>query len=169
MTPGQLTAPTAPVRVPEPAQVRELLQTLISSSVQVEPSRPVLPGREPALVGVYVTEAEALGAVVSCELSLAAALGAALGEVPAGDVEQAVAHGSLSVELAENAAEVLNVLVAVFNGAGVPALQLHRVHAVGEALPAGVTAVLGYVMCRLDLQVDVAGYGGGRLSVVVAG
>jgi hypothetical protein len=39
---------------------------------------------------------------------------------------------------------------------------------VGEELPPQLAPVFRYVMCRVDLQVDVAGYGGGRMSVVVA-
>jgi hypothetical protein len=168
MTTGQLTAAVAPVPVPSSAQVGELLQTLMSAAVEVAPARPLLPGPEAAVVGVYVTDAEALGAVVACELSLAAGLGGALGEVPAAEVEQAVTAGGLSGDLAENAAEVLNVLAAAFNGPGAPSLKLDRVHAVGEELPPQLAPVFRYVMCRVDLQVDVAGYGGGRMSVVVA-
>jgi hypothetical protein len=169
MTTGQLTAPVAPVPVPSSAQVRELLQTLMSAAVEVAPAAPLLPGRETAVVGVYVTDAEMVGAVVACELPLAAGLGGALGEVPAAEVEQAVAAGGLEGDLVENAAEVLNVLAAAFNGPGAPPLKLGRVHAVGEELPPQLTPVFQYVMCRVDLQVDVAGYGGGRLSLIVAG
>jgi hypothetical protein len=169
MTTGQLTAPVAPVPVPSSAQVRELLQTLMSAAVEVAPAAPLLPGRETAAVGVYVTDAEVVGAVVAWEPSLAAALGGALGEVPAAEVEQAVAAGSLEGDLAENAAEVLNVLAAAFNGPGAPPLKLDRVHAVGEELPPQLAPVFRYVMCRIDLQLDVAGYGGGRLSVVAVG
>ena len=166
MTHGQLTAAAAPVPVPQAPQVRELLQTLTGCGVEVGPGRPVLAGREPALVAVYVTDELATGAVMACELPLAAHIGAALGAAPVAEAVECLAAGSLSVDLAENAAEVLNVLVAALNTPGSPALRLHQVHAVGEQLPDEVARTLGYVMRRVDLQVEVAGYGGGRLSAV---
>ena len=50
-----------------------------------------------------------------------------------------------------------------------PHLKLYKVHAVGEKLPTDVAASLGYVVRRLDLRVEVAGYGAGRLSSVSIG
>ncbi|MEX2290997.1 MAG: hypothetical protein WD794_11820 [Mycobacteriales bacterium] len=169
MTPGQLATPVVPVPVPQAAQVGELLQTLTGGAVEVAPGPPVLPGREPALVAVYVTDDTVTGAVVACELSLAAHAGAALGAVPVTEAEQALASGVLSADLSENADEVLNVLAAAFNTPGAPALRLYRVYAVGEPLPAEIGRVLGYVMRRVDLQLHIVGYGGGRLSVVAVG
>ena len=169
MSSGQLTVPVAPVPVPGAAQVRDLLQTLAGCDVQVVPGTPVLPGREAALVAVYVTDEAVAGAVVVCELPLAGHLGGALGAVPAVEVEQSLAAGGLSPDLTENAHEVLNVVAAAFDAPGAPALKLDRVHAVGEQLPAEVARTLTYVVRRLDLQVQVAGYGGGRLSVISLG
>jgi hypothetical protein len=168
MSYGQLTVP-APVPVPGAAQVRDLLKALAGCDVEVVPSKPVLPGRETALVAVYVTDEALAGAVVVCELALAAHLGGALGRMPAAEVEQSLAAGGLSPDLAENAHEVLNVVAAVFDAPGAPPLKLDRVHAVGEQLPAEVARTLTYVVGRVDLQVQVAGYGGGRLSVISLG
>lgn len=39
----------------------------------------------------------------------------------------------------------------------------------GEKLPSDVEPMLGYVVRRLDVQIGVAGCGGGRLSVVAIG
>lgn len=166
MSPGQLTTAVAPVPVPGPEQVRDLLQTLAGCDVVVTAGPPVLPSREAALVGVYVTDEDLLGAVVACELPLAGRLGAALGSVPVAEVEQSLMAGRLSPDLAENAHEVLNVVAAAFEAPGAPPLKLRRVHAVGEQLPAEVAPTLTYVVRRVDLQVQVAGYGGGRLSVI---
>lgn len=169
MTAGRVTAPMTPVPVPRGPEVGELLQTLTGQPVEVGTAAPVLPGRDPALVAVYVTDDLVVGAVLACDLSLAAAAGAALATLPPGVAEQAVASGALAGDLSDNAHEVLNVLVSIFNVSGAPALRLRRVHAVGEQLPDDVRPVLGYVLRRVDLQVDLDGYGGGRLSVVAVG
>lgn len=168
MSSGQLTVPV-PVPVPGAAQVGDLLQALAGCDVDVVPGEPVLPGRQAALVAVYVTDEDRAGAVVVCELPLAAHLGGALGTVPAAEIEQSLALGGLSPDLAENAHEVLNVVAAAFDAPGAPALKLDRVHSAGEQLPAEVARTLTYVVRRVDLQVQVAGYGGGRLSVISLG
>lgn len=169
MTGARLTAPATPVPVPQAQELGALFETLIGRPVAVGPAAPVLPGRDPALVAVYVTDDLVVGAVLACDLSLAAAAGAALATLPPGEAEQAVTAGTLSGHLSDNAHEVLNVLVSIFNLEGAPALKLHRVHAVGERLPDDVRPVLGYVLRRVDLQVDLDGYGGGRLSLVAVG
>ena len=169
MTQSQLTTALAPVPVPQAPQVRELLQTLTGRDVDVAAGRPVLPEREPALVAVYVTDELVPGAVVACDLSFAAHAGAALGAVPVAEVVECLTSGSLSADLAENVAEVLNVLAAALNAPGTPALRLSEVHAAGEQLPSEVQAALHYVMRRADLQLEVAGYGAGRLSAVSIG
>jgi hypothetical protein len=173
MSPGQSPAPVVavvPVPVPGAAQVGALLQSLAGCDVDVAPGKPVLPGREAALVAVYVTDdQEVIGAVVVCELPLAAHLGGALGRVPVDEVERSLAGRGLSPDLAENAHEVLNVVAAAFDSPGAPALRLQRVHAVGEQLPAEVARTLTYVVRRVDLQVQVVGYGGGRFSAISIG
>lgn len=153
-----MTAPARTQAVPVPGK-----------DVEVGPVHPVVPGRDPALVAVYVTDKLGTGAAVACDLPLAAYAGAALGLVPLPQAEEAIASGLLPDDLAENVNEVVNVLASVFNEGEAPHLKLYRVHAVGETLPPDVAASLGYVVRRLDLRVDVAGYGAGRLSSVSIG
>lgn len=167
MATNQLVPHAPPVTVPRPEQVRGVFLGLIGKDVEVAPARPVLPGQEPAAVAVYVTGEGAVGAVAACDLALAAYAGAAFGEVPLSEVEQCLAAGQLSADLADHVAEVANVLVSAFNqDVEAPPLQLQKMHPVGEELPADVAAMLRYVVRRLDVAVVIAGYGGGRLSAV---
>lgn len=153
--------------VPHPKRVRDLLDTLVDRLVEVSPSDPLRPGKDAVAVAVFVNGALGTGAVVACDLALTARLGGALGLVPVAQVEQAILDGQLTPELCENFAEVANVLSAVFNGGeDAPHLVLHKVHGVGERLPTDLRAMLGFVVRRLDLRVEVAGYGGGQLSLV---
>ncbi len=169
-----MTAPARvralPVPVPHPKQIRDLFLGLTGKDIEVGPVHPVVPGRDPALVAVYVTDKMGTGAAVACDLPLAAYAGAALGLVPLPRAEEAIASGLLPEELAENFYEVVNIMASVFNeNPEAPHLKLYKVHAVGEKLPTDVASSLGYVVRRLDLQVDVAGYGAGRLSSVSIG
>lgn len=170
MTATPTVSAAAPVPVLELEQVGVLLRTLTGHDTQVRPARPVVPGQDLAAVAVYVSDDAVTGAVAAWDLSLATCAGAALGQVPLPEVEEALATRTLSGDLADNFAEVANVLASAFNESpGAPHLQLHEVHAVGEELPADVAAMLRYVVRRVDLEVDIAGYGGGRLSVVAVG
>jgi hypothetical protein len=170
MTTRELAAVVAPVPVPHPEQISALVRDLTGRAAEVGPARPVVPGRDLASVAVYVTDALAIGAVVACDWRLAAYAGAALGQVALADVEEALADDTLPTDHQENFAEVANVLASVFNeDPAAPDLTLHEVHAVGAELPAEVVAMLRYVVRRLDLNVEIAGYGGGTLSLVAIG
>ncbi len=159
----------APVPVPHPKQVRDLLLALTGRDVEVGRAHPVV-ARDPAVVAVYVTDRLATGAIAACDLPLAAYAAGALGLVPPPLVEQDVTDGTLSAELIENVGEVLNILTSVFNAIdGAPHLKLHKVHPVGEKLPTDVAAMLGYVVRRVDLQIALHPYGAGRLSLVSVG
>ena len=167
-----MTAPVraVPVPVPHPKQIRDLFLGVTGKEVEVGPVNPVVPGRDPATVAVFVTDKLGTGAAVACDLPLAAYAGAALGLVPLPRAEEAIAAGVLPDELAENFYEVVNIMASVFNeNPEAPHLKLYKVHAVGEKLPTDVASSLGYVVRRLDLRVDVQGYGAGRLSCVSIG
>ncbi|WHP18999.1 hypothetical protein [Cellulomonas sp. ES6] len=63
--------------------------------------------------------------------------------------------------------EILNVTAALFNVGDAPHLKLDAVYAPRDPLPADVAQwVLAYVR-RLDLEVEVSGYGRGCASVLV--
>ncbi len=159
-----------PVPVPHPKQIRDLFLGLTGKDIEVGPVNPVVPGRDAAVVAVFVTDKTATGAAVACDLPLAAYAGAALGLVPLPQAQEAIDRGVLPEDLSENFAEVVNIMASVFNEhPEAPHLKLYKVHAVGEKLPTDVAASLGYVVRRLDLKVDVAGYGAGRLSSVSIG
>lgn len=167
-----MTTPTraVPVPVPHPKQIRDLFLGVTGKDIEVGPVNPVVPGRDFATVAVYVTDKLATGAAVACDLPLAAYAGAALGLVPLPRAEEAITLGVLPDDLAENFYEVVNIMASVFNeNPAAPHLKLYKVHAVGEKLPSDVASSLGYVVRRLDLKVEVEGYGWGRLSCVSIG
>ena len=65
------------------------------------------------------------------------------------------------------AAEILNIMASLFNLEGAPHLRLYATYAPREAMPADVQKwVLAYVQ-RLDMELTVAGYGSGNISVLV--
>jgi hypothetical protein len=59
------------------------------------------------------------------------------------------------------------VMAALFNGGGITHSKLYKLYAPGEALP-GDIAGLAAAFNRIDLDAEVAGYGKGALSIVLA-
>jgi hypothetical protein len=159
---------TAGSPLPTALDVRELFEGLLGREVDaslgsgaVNPTAP--PG---AVVGVYTDDHMALRALVILSLPLAAHGGAAIGLIPVVQAEVAVEDGILPENLYENIAEVLNVAVSLFNRGDAPHVKLYQAFQPGEALPGDVAKwVLAFVR-RLDMELSIAGYGKGTISIL---
>jgi len=156
---------TAPI--PDPKPVRDMLGDLLGRQVEVRPGEPLSPeDTELTTMAVYVDDTLTMRLVGVADLPFAAYAGAAIGLVPPGGAEIAIEERSMPKTVQENFYEVLNICAALFNAEGAPHVKLHAVHFPGEHVPpqaASLACVLGR---RLDLEVDIAGYGTGRLSFV---
>ncbi len=131
--PAPVRTYAVPVPVPHPKQVRDLFLGLTGKDIEVGPVNPVVPGRDPAVVAVFVTDKTATGAAVAFDLPLAAYAGAALGLVPLPRAQECIESGVLSEDLTENFNEVVNVMASVFNDhPEAPHLKLYKVHEVGS-------------------------------------
>jgi hypothetical protein len=60
----------------------------------------------------------------------------------------------------------VNVLSALFNTPGAPHSKLHKLYAAGQDLPGDIQGMLA-AFNRIDLVVEVQGYGKGGLSLVL--
>ncbi|HEY1134131.1 MAG TPA: hypothetical protein VGE77_06105 [Nocardioides sp.] len=166
---GNLTTDTAPVHLPAAKEIRDLLEGLVGRDVKVAPTTPLAPGPyAPCSVAVYVDDLLRISAVIACDAALSAWAAAAIGLVPAKRADEVRLAGALTPELAENLSEVLNVAAALFNVPGAAHLRLHALHPAGPALPADALARSLALGRRIDLQVEIAGYGAGTLAVVLS-
>jgi hypothetical protein len=157
-----------PGHLPAEIDVRRLLVDLLGRDVALHLATPFAPGPKlPATFAVYVDDAMRIAAVVTCDLAFSARAGAALGLVPTRVVQRNLEAGSLDETLRENLYEVLNVTAALFNLRPSAHLRLHTVHHVGDPVPPRVHALALTLGRRLDVGLDVAGYGHGRLSFVM--
>jgi hypothetical protein len=117
--------------------------------------------------GVFVDDRLQVTAITAFDLPLSAYAGAAIGLVPVAGAQAAIEEGILSDTLRENVYEVLNIAASLFNADGAEHLRLYDVHHIGAPLPPDILAKALTLGRREDLAVDVAGYGSGRLSVVL--
>lgn len=155
-------------QLPHPKDVRDMLEELLGRDVELQTGPPVVPSRAvSAAVGVYVDDRLGLRAITVADLPFAAHAGASVGLVPRGGAEASVEDGELAPNLAENFAEVVNIMAALFNLPGQPHVKLDGYHLPGEALPTDVGALTAAYVNRLDLAVSIAGYGSGGLSFVL--
>ncbi|MGY1736903.1 hypothetical protein [Geodermatophilus sp. SYSU D00684] len=163
---------TAPLTVvlPDAKAVKDMLTGLVGKPVAVTPGAPVTPTeKDPVSVAVYVSPTMAVNALCVMDLPLAAWTGGALALLPPGGVQDVVEEdGELTAMLTEALHEVVNVLSALFNVPGAPHSKLYQLYAPGDDLPGDVAGMLA-AFNRLDLAVEVPGYGKGRLSLVVPG
>jgi hypothetical protein len=160
-----MTAP-APAVLPNPKDVRELIGGLIGKDVTVGPGEPVSLTDKPAMA-VYVDPLLATTAIALVDVPLAAWCAGAFALLPKGGLEDAIDEGELSDMHLEVLHEVVNVMAALLNGGGITHSRLHRLYAPGEWVPADLVALAAAVN-RIDLVVDVDGYGTGNLSMVMA-
>ncbi len=159
---------TGTVQLPAPKDVRDMLTGLVGKPVGVDVGGPVTPTPDkPVSVAVYVDPHMAINALCVMDLGASAYTGAALALLPPGGAQDAVEEdGELTGMLVEALHEVVNVLSALFNVPGAPHSKLHKLYAPGEALPGDIEGMLANFN-RLDLAIEVPGYGKGGLSLVL--
>ena len=155
--------------VPIALTVRNLFEDLLGRDVNVSPGDPMTAADLPTGVfAVYTDQSQQLYAVLGMQLALAANAGAALGLLPAGAAEDSIEEKTLFPNLAENVFELCNVLTSLLNREGAPHVKMYQVIYPGMELPNDVRAHLLALGKRLDLIVEVARYGKGKLSLSLA-
>jgi hypothetical protein len=159
---------TGIVELPAPKDVRDMLTGLVGKPVAVNPGGPVTPTPDkPVSVAVYIDPQMAINALCVMDLGASAYTGAALALLPPGGAQDAVEEdGELTSLLVEALHEVVNVLSALFNTPGAPHSKLHKLYAPGDDLPGDIQGMLANFN-RIDLAIEVPGYGKGAISLVL--
>jgi hypothetical protein len=158
----------AEAALPPNMVVRNMLEDMLGRDVKVAPSDPWAPTlRDPGAIAVYVDDGIRLRALISCNLELSIALSAAIGLIPAKTAAGCLEEGRLTTDMAENLNEVLNIMASLFNPPDGPHVKLYALHVPGTPPPADLSEQLKMFGKREDLKIEVAGYGGGRLSLVL--
>jgi len=152
--------------LPSRHAVRTLIEGLVGRDVVVRDAD-VLESRPSNLVAAYVTDKLQVALVIVVDIECAARLGGALGMLPRGGVDDAIKELDLSGLLRDNAYEVLNVLSAVFNVGEAPHVRLYEMYGPMGGVPSDVHALSQLFGSRMDLELSIAGYGEGHLSIVV--
>jgi hypothetical protein len=152
--------------LPVPKDVRDLFEDLLGRPISVSPADPIRGADIPnTLVAVYVDPSTHMGAVIGLDFALTAFVGAAIGLIPPGGAEACIEDKEISKMIGENAIEVCNVLGSLLNREGTAHLKLYQTYLPGNSPPNDSVGYLLALGRRLDLNVDVGGYGSGKLSI----
>lgn len=154
--------------LPAALEVRELLEGLVGRDFDTKTGGPMVDPAKGACVAEYVDDQMQLAAIVAADVALASAAGSAIGLIPAKEVEASIKYKEMSGAQIENFSEILNVMASLFNADGAPHLRLTTVTPPGQAPASDVQKLLMAYVPRLDLSMEVQGYGAGALSIVVA-
>jgi len=154
--------------LPDGDDVGELLSGLVDGEVtaSVDSGQPLATKRY-AAVGEYVMDDGEIGYLMVGDLKLLNRLGSALVMLPKAESEAAIENNRISDEVRESFQEILNIATGLMNTQGNPHSRFQRLYLPGkENLPDPVTAVINRPGARIDFQIEVPGYGQGRLCIL---
>jgi hypothetical protein len=155
--------------LPAAKDVRDMLAGLVGKPVAVSPGGPVTPEPlRPVTVAIYTAPDMSVNALCVMDLGASAYTAGALALLPPGGCQDSVEEDKeLSPMQLEALHEVVNVLSALFNTPGSPHSKLDKLVTDGADVPGDVAGLLASCN-RLDLEIEVPGYGKGGMSLVVA-
>ena len=155
------------MNLPARKSIKDLFEGLLGRDVAIADAIPIVYEHPRPVVATYVNPSHQLTVVVVMDLPLAAYAGAAIALVPKGGAEAAVEDSRLPPNLFDNAAEILNVLAAPIGDHMKVHVRLSNTFAPGEAIPPQAEAVAVSLGARLDIGLEISGYGSGRLSIAL--
>lgn len=151
-------------QLPGLSDVERILSVFVRRKVQVRLIPTASDGHLP-LAGLYYDGNDSLVTACMADVAFAAASAAAFALIPARVALEAANAKVLDDSLAEIFCEVLNVMSRLFTHHENLRVTLKEKVMPGQSLPA-VLADLDRAQC-LDLQVEIEGYGQGRLTLCV--
>ncbi len=155
------------VVLPSAKDVKDMLSGLVGKPVSVLPGDPATPTPDnPVAVGVFVDPYQNVNALCVMDLAASVYTAGALALLPPGGCQDSVEedHEITALQL-EALHEVMNVLSAMFNVPGAPHSKLDGVY-YGDDIPGDIAGMLS-AFNRIDLLVEIPGYGKGHVSLVI--
>ncbi len=150
--------------IPTPQAFEKVLGELLDRAVNAKPRAPGESLRYPFIVAIYGTADQGARVISVCELGLACSIAAALSLMPVGVAREKTRLGSLG-DLIENFREVMNVISHYLSESG-RRVALQTIFAPPDAAPPKVLKEALTGPNRLDLELSIRGYDGGRLSFI---
>jgi len=151
--------------VPNEDEVRQMLKMLLGSKLNICRTEKPDPATDSGgLVAVFIDDEDIPVTACLGDLHFAVYAGSALTRIPAAGAEDAVKSGAIPETMMGNFHEIMNICSRLFMHGSSPHLRLDRVYPLTAALPENVGKLLESIGDRLDLMVDIPGYGEGQVA-----
>lgn len=144
----------------------ELLTTLVGVEVTLKPGVRLVTSVTPTVASAWIDDTDQLQYGGFCELSMAAAMGAALGLRPPSAVAEMLRSRVLPEALQGDVREVFNVMARTFNDCGSVHVRLGSITFPPAAFPPDLRNLDRKPAARQDYQVKVGTFGTGKFAVL---
>ncbi|MBH25943.1 MAG: hypothetical protein CMH57_16165 [Myxococcales bacterium] len=152
--------------LPPIPSVQKFLADLLCRNVDVEEGVSVEPTpRSPVAVATYTSPDGSVGAMCVFDLELANFAGASLSLIPVGLAKDSVRSREVPPSIEENLLEICNIGARLFDHPKHPSVRFQQAFLPQGELPEDVSVGLKSPE-RIDLKVDIKGYGAGRMSLL---
>lgn len=149
-----------------PETIGKLLSGLLGREVAA--GKKASPGQALSIAGIYKSATDQPVAVCLADVTFGANAGAALSLIPAAAAKDAVKAGRIvDQDLQDNFGEVLNVCARLFTDKDAHRVTLKEVYFPPEVLPEEIKKALPGATQRLDLELNINGYGKGSFALLV--
>ncbi len=153
--------------LPPLEEIAELLHSLLDMKIAVEPGQPVqLDQEKPTAVATFVNEAGRVKTVLLCDLEGIIYLGAGMAVMPADLAHEFISSKNIPDNIAEIFQEVINESANLFNKSGKLHLSPGVLKITPDTLPDKVERLISKPGSRLDIKIEVPGYGTGMISLI---
>ncbi|HCH66876.1 MAG: hypothetical protein CL927_03260 [Deltaproteobacteria bacterium] len=154
-------------RKPEAQEVGRMFTFLLGRPVQVTKGSRIKTGvRDLWTVGVFTTKEDAVVGVCATDLPMAVHAGAALSLFPPHKAKACIARKAIDRPIWENTLEVYNVASRFFHDMHEGMIQVGDSYQKGDDVPLEVKQFMRRSTQRVDLRVQITGYGGGSLALI---
>lgn len=155
--------------MPLAESVQKMLADLLGKPVTVKKATPgLLSIAKPGVAAHYVYDNGTTGALILCDLPLSICAGAALMLLPPAAATDAVKAGKLNENIIENIREVLNICASLFIYEDRAHVRLREIHPLPGQTPPEVAKVITRPAGRMEVDVNVPGYGAGKMALLTA-
>ncbi len=144
---------------------KRMLATLYPELAVAETEMPI-ERDDSAIYGTYIDDADEPVSLCAVDWAFAAHLGSALTMIPAPTAASAAKTGDFSDTMTANLREVFNILSRLYMDGSSPHLRFAELKTNRTALSAGEANVIDQCAARLDLRIEIPGYGAGNCSLI---
>jgi len=145
--------------------VTSLFKMLLGANADAWPAK-VAGCPAPRVVATYVSATGEVLHALAISLAAANGAGAALTRIPPARADEGTKSGTVPDGIRENLQEIFNICVNCFPGDGSGRMVLGNIYFPGDVVDPALTARIDQVKSTVTLEVDLGGYGKGKMVLV---